>query len=86
MTIEPWQLWLLIAVTINTIINLISNNNNSNMLKRIIIPESLIDAYNSHLNLEKVLVTRIFCIMSMLLVASTIFLDRWALPSAVYES
>ncbi len=56
------------------------------MNKIIKIPEALQPAYESHLADEKILITRIFCIIGMLLLLTSAVIDFWALPSALYEA
>ncbi len=56
------------------------------MAKKIIIPKSLEQAYQDHLADEKVQITRIFCVLGILLLLSSAVIDLWALPSALYEA
>ena len=56
------------------------------MNKIIKIPEALQPAYELHLADEKILITRIFCIIGLLLLLTSAVIDVWALPSALYEA
>lgn len=56
------------------------------MIKITKIPESLEQDYEAHLADEKVLITRVFCVIGILLLLTSAVIDLWALPSALYEA
>ena len=56
------------------------------MTNKITIPKSLEQAYQDHLADEKVQITRIFCVLGILLLLTSAIIDLWALPSALYEA
>ena len=56
------------------------------MTKKITIPKYLEQAYQNHLADEKVQITRIFCVLGILLLLTSAVIDLWALPSALYEA
>ena len=56
------------------------------MKNKITIPKSLEQAYDAHLAGEKIQITRIFCVIGILLLMTSSVIDIWALPSALYEA
>ncbi len=55
------------------------------MIEIIKIPESLKQAYENSLNIEKIQLSRVFCILGVMLIATSAIVDIWALPSAFME-
>ncbi len=55
------------------------------MLKLIIIPDSLLESYDSHLEDDKIKSTRLFCILGVVLFMASSFVDIWAYPSILFE-